>query len=75
MIGYIGLGLLLVAYMTLLTHKSWLFAFMNSVASILLTAHAFLLGDIPFIIVNALVASMLIVKIFQDKLWRHIVCI
>jgi len=66
MVGYIGLLLLVIAYIFLLINEKW-FYIIDSIASIILTIHAILLKDIPFIIVNALVSIFLIIKIIQNK--------
>lgn len=61
MIGYIGLGLLGLAYVFLLINET-LFIPVNIVASILLTIHAIKIKDKTFIIVNGFIALMLIIK-------------
>lgn len=72
MIGYIGLGLLLLGYVFLVTNKESWFAPNNTVASLLLCIHAVMLHDIPFIIVNGFVAVLLAVKTYkQYKLSCH----
>jgi hypothetical protein len=71
MIGYIGLGLLCLAYVTTLSKKYWPFVVINLVASILLTVHAVMIGDVPFIIVNGFVGLVLLIEFFQRKVWKH----
>ena len=66
MIGYIGLGLLLLGYVFLLTNKERWFAPNNTIASLLLCIHAVMLNDIPFIIVNGFVAMVLAVKTYKQ---------
>ncbi|MFI5157630.1 MAG: hypothetical protein ACHQF4_02125 [Sphingobacteriales bacterium] len=67
-IGYFGTVLLLVAYASLLTRSySKYFVPIDVVASAILTVHAILLHDIPFIIVNALVTIMLAVKFSRKE--------
>ena len=66
MIGYIGLGLLLLGYVFLLTNKERWFAPNNTIASLLLCIHAIILHDIPFIIVNGFVAMVLAVKTYKQ---------
>lgn len=62
MIGWIGTGLLLLAYLALLTKWSKWFIYIDIVASLTLTLHAALIHDIPFTIVNAFIAVILAVK-------------
>lgn len=71
MIGYIGLALLITAYLTLLTPYKWLFTSVSFIASVLLTIHAFILADIPFIIVNGFVALIVLATFIKDKTWRN----
>ncbi len=66
MIGYIGLAILLFGYVFLIVKKDKYFAPINCFASVVLTIHAVLLHDIPFIIVNALVAVMLGIKTYEN---------
>ena len=67
MIGYIGLLMLICGYLTMLTRYRFLMVPMNAFASILLTVYAYILNDIPFIIVNGLVACILIATYIQDR--------
>jgi len=67
MIGYIGTGLLLLAYLALVTKWNKWFLSIDALASLLLTIHAFLIHDFAFIIVNAFVTIMLVIKICQKK--------
>jgi energy-converting hydrogenase Eha subunit E len=67
MLGYIGLVLLVIGYATLLTSRKSLIAPINALGSIILTVHAVMLGDIPFIIVNALVSIILIATWIKDS--------
>lgn len=62
MLGYFGLVLLVVAYITLLTKKSYLFIPIDIVASAVLTIHAVILKDIPFIVVNGFITIILTIK-------------
>lgn len=73
MIGYIGLALLIAAYLTLLTPYRWLFTMVSFIASVLLTVHAYMLGDIPFIIVNGFVALIVLATFIKDKVWRNFI--
>ena len=52
MIGWIGLGLLMLAYLALVTRWSKFFIPIDAVASFLLTIHASMIGDMVFVIVN-----------------------
>ncbi len=67
MLGYIGLVVLVIGYATLLTKHKHLIAPINALGSVILTIHAVLLGDIPFIIVNALVSVILIATWIKDS--------
>jgi len=62
MIGYIGVGLLLIAYVLLVSPLEKWFIPINMIASVILTIHAVMLVDIPFIIVNAFVSVLLFYK-------------
>ena len=55
MIGWLGLGLLISAYLLLVSKYSYWFIPMDILASFVLTIHAITLGDIPFSVVNAFV--------------------
>lgn len=64
-IGYIGTSLLLLSYVLLNIKKRniyKLFIPVDTIASLILTIHAILLQDIPFIIVNSFVTIMLSLK-------------
>jgi len=61
-IGWIGLGLLLIAYVLLLTKWSKYFIPIDTIASFILTIHAIILKDIPFIIVNGFITIILGIK-------------
>lgn len=61
-IGWIGLTLLLLSYIILNTKYSQYFLIVDIVASVFLTMHAFLINDIPFIIVNGFIVIMLTIK-------------
>jgi hypothetical protein len=67
MIGYIGLVMLVFGYTLMLTRYRFFMVPVNAVASIVLTIHAYILGDIPFIIVNGLVACILCITYIQDR--------
>ena len=67
MIGYIGLAILIIAYITLLTKKSYLFIPIDILASAILTVHAIILKDIPFTIVNGLITIILSIKYFKNE--------
>lgn len=68
MIGWIGTFLLVLANFLLVTKWSKYFLAVDIVASILLTIHAVALHDWPFTVVNAFVAIMLSVKLYQGGL-------
>jgi hypothetical protein len=67
MIGYIGLSLLLAAYIFLLTPKSSWFIPIDIIASVILTVHAITLGDIPFIVVNGFISIILTIKYLKKE--------
>ena len=67
MIGYAGLGLLLAAYISLLTRKSSWFIPIDIVASAILTVHAVTLRDIPFIVVNGFITIILTIKYLKKE--------
>jgi len=61
-IGYIGLALLMFSYLLLNSkHIKW-FLPVDVLASTVLTIHALIIKDIPFILVNGFIAVMLIIK-------------
>ena len=63
MIGWIGLGLLIIAYTLLINNKTkhW-FIPVDTVASGVLTLHAAIIWDIPFLIVNGWITLILAYK-------------
>lgn len=64
-VGWVGLGLLMFSYVVLISKfKKW-FVLLDTIASILLTTHAIILGDIPFIIVNGWIAMFLFYKLYK----------
>ena len=71
MIGYIGLVLLICAYLVLLTKKSKWFIPIDIIASFVLTIHAIILKDIPFTVVNGLITIILIIKLVKrENIWN-----
>ena len=67
-VGWSGLVLLVVSYIFLLTKWSRIFVPLDTFASYLLTIHAIIIGDIPFIIVNGWIAVMLSIKWYKREL-------
>lgn len=67
MIGWIGLVLLVGAYVILISPYSKYFIPVDIVASILLTIHAIIIMDIPFMLVNGFIALLLIVKLLKKE--------
>ena len=61
-IGYIGLVLLVSSYLLLISKYYKLFIPVDTVASLLLTVHAILINDLPFMLVNGFITFMLIIK-------------
>lgn len=60
--GYLGMILLLCSYIFLYFNRYFVFYVMDSIASIMLTIHAIILKDIPFIIVNGFISLILLKK-------------
>ena len=70
LIGYAGMCILLLSYILLITKKGMRFFIpINCIASTLLTIHAIILKDIPFLVVNGLIAIMLFVKFIRGVKW------
>ena len=67
MIGWIGLGLLMIAYLVLVTQWHKLFIPIDAVASFLLTIHASMIGDVVFIIVNGWITIILSIKWYKKQ--------
>lgn len=65
-IGWIGVGLLVVAYLILLTPFFKQFLLIDAIASTILTIHALLINDIPFTIVNGFIALLLFYKYIRE---------
>jgi hypothetical protein len=57
----------------MLTKKAWLFVVINCIASVLLTVHAILIQDVPFIIVNGFVVIVLSISFWKDRVWQHFI--
>ena len=68
MIGWIGLGLLMLAYLALVTKWSRFFIPVDTVASFLLTLHAYTINDRVFLIVNGWITIILAVKWYRNQL-------
>ena len=66
-IGLIGLGLLLLAYLLLNSKHSKWFIPVDTIASFIITFHAFLINDLPFLIVNAFIALSLAYKWYKRE--------
>ena len=67
MIGWIGLSLLSLAYITLVTKWGKLFIPINAVASLVLTIHAFLINDTVFLLVNGFITFILSYKWYKRE--------
>jgi len=65
MIGWIGLGLLVLAYLVLVTKWKKLFIPIDAVASFILTIHAFTINDTVFLLVNGWITIILVYKWYQ----------
>lgn len=66
MIGWIGVGLLVVAYFILLFANIKWFYLVDSIASLLLTVHAVMIQDVPFILVNSFIMCVLFYKYIKE---------
>ena len=68
MIGYIGLSLLVFSYI-LLNTKEWVKYFIpvDMVASFILTIHAIMIKDTPFVVVNGIVTLSLLIKLLKKE--------
>jgi hypothetical protein len=67
MIGWVGLSLLTLAYITLVTKWSKLFIPIDAVASLVLTVHAFLINDMVFLLVNGFITVIVSYKWYQRE--------
>lgn len=67
MIGYTGLVLLVIAYLALITKWDRFFIPIDIFASAVLTIHAILIKDIPFMLVNGMITIILIIKFFKKQ--------
>lgn len=65
LLGWIGLVLLLIGWTLPLTHFKKYFFSVVAVASIILTIHAIILKDIPFIIVNGFVSIVSCINMYR----------
>jgi hypothetical protein len=68
MIGWIGLILLMLAYLMLVTKWSKLFIPIDTIASLVLTIHAFLINDMVFLLVNGWITVILAYKWYKREL-------
>lgn len=67
MIGWVGLSLLMLAYITLVTKWSKLFIPIDAVASLVLTVHAFLINDMVFLLVNGFITLIVSYKWYKRE--------
>lgn len=68
MIGWIGLILLMLAYLMLVTRWSKLFIPIDTIASLVLTIHAFSINDVVFLLVNGWITVILAYKWYNREL-------
>jgi|ETNmetMinimDraft_4_1059912.scaffolds.fasta_scaffold243145_2 hypothetical protein len=68
MIGWIGLGLLVLAYFVLVTQWYKLFIPIDTLASFILTIHAIMIDDIVFTMVNGWITLILSIKWYKKQL-------
>ena len=64
-IGWIGLGLLVLSFGLLITKYSKYFIITDIIATLILLVHAILIKDMPFIVVHIFIAIALSIKQFQ----------
>ena len=64
-IGWVGLVLLLFAWTLQLTKYRRKFFIISGIASLILTAHAFLIKDVTFVIVNSFIAIVSFIESFE----------
>jgi len=64
-IGIIGTIILVLSYLVLLKTDKWFWQ-MNAGASVLLTVHAFQIGDISFIFVNGFISVVCLWKLITS---------
>tara|TARA_R100001377_G_C3108158_1_gene81560 strand:+ start:69 stop:278 length:210 start_codon:yes stop_codon:yes gene_type:complete len=69
MIGWLGLGLLMLAYLVLVTKWSRFFIPMDAVASFILTIHAVMIHDVVFTMVNGWITIILSIKWYKNELF------
>ena len=69
MIGWLGLGLLMLAYLVLVTKWSRFFIPMDAVASFILTIHAVMIDDVVFTMVNGWITIILSIKWYKNELF------
>lgn len=67
MIGWVGLSLLMLAYITLVTKWSKLFIPIDAVASLVLTVHAFSINDMVFLLVNGFITLIVSYKWYKRE--------
>ncbi|MBC8421999.1 MAG: hypothetical protein H8E03_01110 [Pelagibacteraceae bacterium] len=68
MVGWVGVILLMFAYLTLVTKWDKLFIPIDAIASYILTIHAYIISDVVFIIVNGWIAILLSIKWYKKQL-------
>ena len=68
LIGWIGVGVLVLSYLLLISKWSKWFIPVDTVASAILTVHAYMIGDVPFMLVNGFIASMLLYKWLKGEM-------
>ena len=65
MLGWIGVGMLTLAYFVLVFISFRGFAAVNTVASTTLTIHAYMINDVPFMLVNGFIACVMLYKYIE----------
>ena len=68
MIGWIGLSLVMLAYLMLVTRWSKLFIPIDTIASLVLSIHAFAINDLVFLLVNGWITVILAYKWYKREL-------
>ena len=64
-IGWLGLGLLVLSFGLLITKYSKYFIITDLIATIFLLIHAIIIKDLPFIVVHAFIVLTLGIKQYQ----------
>lgn len=67
MIGFIGLILLILAYVILITKWSRFFIPINLIAGLFLLVHSYFIQDLVFMLMNGLITLLLVIKLVKKN--------